>query len=150
MPLFKGSALNGAMVKPAADITAVDYTGGVSLGFDGEVYDNGGWHDNATNNSRLTVPAGVSYVQAGATVTVGNGTAGADMTLIIRKNGATSYDGVALQSADATAAGSNISACTGPVAVVAGDYFEAAFFYSTDASIDITAARTNFWIRAVG
>lgn len=142
--------VRGALVKKAADQVGVDFTGGTVVSWDAEAYDNSGWHDNVTNNSRLTVPADVFFVEVGATVTVGNGTAGADMTLAVRKNGLTSFDGTAVQTADAIAATANINVTTGPVAVVPGDYFEVAFFYTVDASIDITAARSNFWIKAVG
>lgn len=34
-----------------------------TLAFNSEDFDDGGWHDNATNNDRLTVPAGVSRVR---------------------------------------------------------------------------------------
>jgi hypothetical protein len=54
-------AHSGASVGKAS-ASAADYTAGVLVGWDSEFYDNGGWHDNVTNNSRLTVPSGVTRV----------------------------------------------------------------------------------------
>ncbi|MGZ8337918.1 MAG: hypothetical protein ACXWU1_14775, partial [Allosphingosinicella sp.] len=50
---------NACMVRKAADQTAANYSAGGFVAWDQEVYDDGGWHNNAVNNSRLTVPSGV-------------------------------------------------------------------------------------------
>lgn len=144
--------LRGAMVRKAADQVGFDYSAGATIAWDQEVYDSDNIHDNVTNNGRLTVPAGFSFARLGLELTMANNTAeagataGADITAIIRKNGATSYDGVAQQSIDAPTAAPCINVASGWIPVVAGDFFEAVLFNVGDASIDITSARSNFWI----
>lgn len=140
----------GALVKRVADDVGRDFTGGVSIIWDTEVYDSAAFHDNVTNNTRITIPAGVNRVQCGATVTLANNTIGADMTLIIRKNGATSYDGVGQFSVDAPTTSPAMNISTAPVDVVAGDFFETTLFNVGDAAIDTTAARSSFWCQVLG
>jgi hypothetical protein len=140
--------LRGAMVRKAADQVGFDYSAGATIAWDQEVYDTENFHDNVTNNGRLTVPAGCSFARLGLELTMANNTIGADITAIIRKNGTTSYDGCAQQSIDAPTAAPCINVTTGWVPVVAGDFFEATLFNVGDAAIDITAARSNFWIEA--
>jgi hypothetical protein len=52
-----GAPFAGALVSHSANqsITSASFT---TLGFNGEVFDTDAFHDNATNNSRLTVPTG--------------------------------------------------------------------------------------------
>lgn len=138
--------VRGAMVKKTADQIGADYSAGATIAFDAEVYDTDAIHDTVTNNSRLTVPARVRYVRCGCTVTFANLTAGVDLTVVIRKNGSSSYDGVPQQCVDAASAAPCVNLTSGSVPVVAGDYFEVVAFSPTDASSDITAARTTFWM----
>jgi hypothetical protein len=141
---------NAAMVKKAADQTGADYTGtGQFVAWDSEVYDDNSWHDNVTNNTRLTVPSGVSRVRVGGAVRVANGTAGVQIQLTIQKNASANFDGNMGMTATTFGATSLMSIASGPISVSAGDYFELLLAYSTtDTSIDITAARSNFWIEA--
>lgn len=139
---------NACMVKKAADQTGANYTVATSVAWDSEVYDDNGWHDNATNNSRLTVPAGVTRVRVGASVRMANVAAGSLTTLTLTKNGSSSFDGaISLeQNADSTAPRLAIS--SGPISATATDYFEVQLTVGTDTSIDVPAARSNFWIEA--
>lgn len=61
-------AFSGARVRKT---TSTSLTDGVNslIGFDSEVYDQGGYHDNATNNSRLIAPA-TGYYAAGCTMQI--------------------------------------------------------------------------------
>src|SRR5687767_11840600 len=52
-----GVAFSGALVKKSIDQTTADYSTSTAVAFDEEEYDIGGYHDNSTNNTRLTVPA---------------------------------------------------------------------------------------------
>lgn len=143
------NTLNGAMVKKAADQTGANYSGaGTAVAWTAEVYDVGGWHDNSSDNSRLTVPSGVSYVEVAATIRIANGTnevAG----IILMKNGSTSFDGNAHSAAVSGGTNYSYSFKSGAIAVTAGDYFEVLLFTSADTSIDVIAARSNFSIRAL-
>jgi hypothetical protein len=138
------------MAKKSADQTGANFTSGSILAWDGEVYDVGGWHDNVTNNSRLTVPSGVNYVEVSASVRYLNNTPDTWMSLTLLKNGSATFDGACQQGFEIGGAGASISIHSGVISVVAGDYFEVSMQVETDTSVDIAAARSNFSIRAVG
>lgn len=140
----------GALVKKSADQVALDASAGVTIAWDAETYDGANFHDNVTNNSRITVPVGVNRIQCGSTMTFANNTIGADVTLIVRKNGSTSFDGVGQLSVDAPVTTNSLNVVTAPIDVVAGDFMEVALFNVGDTSIDITAARSNFWCQVLG
>src|SRR4249919_1380923 len=76
-------SLVGAMVKKSADQTGANYSAGANIAWDAEVYDTSTIHDNATNNSRLTTPAGATYVQVGCNLRFVNVTASTDIILLI-------------------------------------------------------------------
>jgi hypothetical protein len=56
-------AFNGALVKKVANQTTANYTTLTAVAWDTEVYDTNSWHDNATNNTRVTVPSSVNKVR---------------------------------------------------------------------------------------
>lgn len=146
---FQGMAFKGCLVRPAADITSVDYSSSVSLPFDQETYDYGGWHDNSSNNTRITVPTGVSKVQLGGNVTIQNISSGNHVAVVISKNGAV-FDGYSATRQELSAATAfQFNVVTPPVEVVAGDYFEIDVNIETDTSVDITATLTSFWANAI-
>lgn len=144
-----GPAFSGALVRKAADQTAANYTTATAVAWDQEVYDEGGWHDNVTNNSRLTVPSGVTRIRLHASMYVTNNTSNTFMAIFFRKNGSDSYDG-ASHIIISIAANTSLTANSSPVlAVTAGDYFEVFFQSQSDTSITIDAARSHFAIEAV-
>ena len=126
-------AHSGASVGRSA--VAADYTAGAVVGWNSEFYDNGGWHDNVTNNSRLTVPAGVTRVDletyliwtdAAATTqsfTVQFYKNGSPLAPIFvrRTNSATWYSITTLRN----------------IVVVPGDYFEMHLTITGDASVTL-------------
>lgn len=142
----------GASVRKAADQTGANYTAGVTIAWDQETFDTGGWHDTVTNNSRMTVPTGlgITKVVCTANVRIQNITSGQTVSFGIMKNGSLVYDGVIVgDSVDAlTSLSKYVSG--GPIDCVAGDYFEAWLFVNSDTSIDIIATRSSFAIMAVG
>lgn len=92
--------------------------------FNAEGYDTDNIHDNVTNNSRMTVPAGVTQVRLVANLQYG-GSANGFRSLEIKKNGALLREcpqSVVL-SADALAA-TQLNVTSPKLDVVAGDYFE--------------------------
>lgn len=141
---------NACMVRKDVDQVAVDYmTAAVNVAWNQEVYDDGGWHDNVTNNSRLTVPSGVSRVRVGGTIVASASTASIMMSLGITKGSSASFDGRAGHAVtNSPNSLTRASVSTGPIPVVAGDYFELQFQVTTDNSINITAGQSNFWIEA--
>jgi hypothetical protein len=142
------NAFRGALVKKSADQTAANYTTITAVAWDAETYDVGGWHDNSTNNSRMTVPSGVTRVRFGACIAYANMTADTWILLSVRKNGSATYDGNPTHQAE-TGGTNGFCTVAGPVIeVTAGDFFELFLQVETDTSIDITAARSWFSIEA--
>lgn len=146
-PAAAGTKVRGAMVKKSADETAANYSTPAMIAWNAEVYDTNAIHDNATNNTRLTVPSGVSFVEVGCTLALDNVASGTVYTLLLFKNGSAAYDGFAGCSETTTSVPDpHINVASGPIAVTAGDYFEWRF-YCDDSSISVVAARSNAWMR---
>lgn len=138
--------VRGAMVKKSADQTAADYSASPAIAWDAEIFDTDSIHDNSTNNSRLTVPSGVTYVRCGAHVRLANVAASADIALVLSKNGSSIFNGACSQQHEYSGSTPRISFTSGPIPVAGGDYFESLLGISGDASIDITASISNFWM----
>ena len=120
-------AFSGALVYHSVGNDLV--TTSLPMEFDSEEYDEGGWHDTVTNNSRLTIPSGVTRVRLNGgwkdTSSVSN-----QSILTIRKNGSDSYNGVVHMEID-TAGGDALSVASPVLTVIAGDYFELYGYAST-------------------
>lgn len=128
----------GALVTKAANQTTANYTAAPAIAWDAEDHDTDSIHDNVTNNTRLSVPSGVTKVRVGACVEIASLTADLFVLLFIKKNGATGYIGIPSQNAEIGATTENIS-CWSPVLTVVGgtDYFEAHLLIETDNSITV-------------
>jgi hypothetical protein len=147
---------SGALVKKAADQTTANYSGFPAVAWDSEEYDTDAYHDNATNNSRLSVPAAGYYV-VGGEVAVGGGTLPASeyvRVLINRYNsGSVVQSGIGLPrhivevSATPTIHALGMSV---PILCSAGDYFELYFDTEADTSITVQANESWFGIWRVG
>lgn len=128
----------GALVSKSASQTL---TTGVStaINFNAESYDTDSIHDNVTNNTRLTVPTGVTKVRL-----IGSATFAANATgvrqLLIRKNNSSfigrhyGYDNDPQGSIV-----SSLSAHTSIVEVTGGDYFELHAYQNSGGNLDVTA-----------
>lgn len=103
-----------------------------------------------TNNSRLTVPAGVSKVRLSAAVRAESVLANDFCILVVNKNGSASWDGVAQQSVEINGFNVNVSCWSAPVDVSPGDFFEAMFNVASDTSITINASRSWFAMELLG
>ncbi len=137
-------AYRGALVKPNADITTVNATSGYTVVHDAESYDTDAIHDNATNNTRLTVPAGVTRVRLSANVDIALASNDDYMEHQILKGGIGNWDGAPDQLVEVglTLSKSNITSAV--VTVVAGDYFEQKIVIQSDTSVTIDKDRTWF------
>lgn len=141
-------AFSGCWATIGSALTTQNYTGGGSLPFNSEWFDVGGWHDNASNNDRLTVPSGVSYVIVNASVSLANLTANMHATLTItRYNSSNAATGSWHNSVEGFFQ-PYITCSVGPISVSAGDYFKAHLTIETDTSITIDAG-SNFSIYAL-
>lgn len=139
----------GALVKKSADETTANYTTAAAIPWDAETYDVGGWHSTVTNNSRFTVPAGVTKVRMQGGVDIAATTSGNFHLLQIQKNGSLAYDGCARQEIEIAASSSRMNLASPVLEVTAGDYFELFFFSEADASLTLNAANSWFAIESV-
>lgn len=139
-----GGSFRGALVKKSADQTGADYTAGPAIAWNAEEYDTDSIHDNATNNTRLTVPSGVTRVRLSGMVMVSNFTGSTDLSFYLSKNGAAPFTGWAGQKSDADDPGPYIGFHSAVLAVTSGDYFESNLYTFTDNSITVVAAGSWF------
>lgn len=133
----------GALVGLAADITTANYSGGVFVPFDLEDYDTDAVHDNSTNNSRLTVPAGVTHVRISFSVSIGLHAADQYVRAFLNKNGVSTIIGLnrSAQEIGSTFAWFNDHSAV--MEVVEGDYFE--IKVQTEADTSITVEKNGTW-----
>jgi hypothetical protein len=145
-PVFRGvTAYQTANISiPTGVETAVPYNG--------EVYDTDGFHDNVTNNTRITIPAGVGYVQIVANVRWFNiWTAGTNQSLRIKQNGA-SIPGIEVQHAvnpsQRGASKLDVQTTSPVVPCSEGDYFEV--FVTQDSGVSQSilgnASNSRVWV----
>lgn len=141
-----GGDFRGALVTKAADQTGANYTAVPTyIAWDTEAYDTDAIHDTVTNNSRLTVPAGVTKVRLTGQVAVSNATASEWATLAIDKNGVTTaYAGHGSTKAVSSDASPRLNVRGPVVSVVPGDYFQLRLTIQTDASVDVLATYSWF------
>lgn len=142
----------GALVKKAADQTTADYTAGAMIAWDSETggYDTSGFHDNVTNNSRLTIPVGVNYVRLSACVELSAVTADVWITLKIYKDGAiSSFIGHPTITIEAGTTTPTIEVVSPVLAVGEGNYFEAYLRIETDTSVTVISQGSWFAIEVV-
>lgn len=123
-----------SLLSVRAYANAVSVANNAVVPFAAESFDNGGFHDNVTNNSRLTVPSGgdgryVLTLHATITKSPPGGISGIGLKL--RKNGADLYSGAAvpqifhdMDSNGADAPSLIAAGVTALVDTVATDYYE--------------------------
>lgn len=122
--------------------------------WDGEDYDTDSIHDNVTNNTRLTVPSGVTRVRIRGQVFWATSTVG-DRIGEIYKNNSGSYVGYSKQNTSAItgygAAGSNnhSQAETPIIDVVAGDYFEFLVWQDTGGNLNVSSAASSWFFMEI-
>lgn len=124
------------------------------LAWNAEVYDGASFHDNVTNNSRMTIGSGVSYVElVGNLAVITNGTATAGSVLAtIWKNGSAMGTALAEDSRYTVGVGATVYLqVQSPVlAVGSGDYFELNVNQNTGAAAKLDVASANwFALKAV-
>lgn len=118
-------------------------TDGNAMAFQVEAFDTDGFHDNVTNNSRITIPTSGKYL-VGASVL--NPTSNSSTRLQIKLNGSTFIGGTGF-------VGNNGISPTASVSTLydftAGDYVE--IFCAATSGVPSSSgdARTNFWITSI-
>jgi hypothetical protein len=114
------------------------------MAFGAEEYDSDGFHNNVTNNSRLTIPSGVTLVRLSACIAITDG-AGGQAVINLLKDGAATARGMFFNDVDYVAATKYIAGVSAPLIVSAGQYFETQLF-TTNATTALNDDRTWFQI----
>lgn len=121
----------------AAKSANQSYTSGIeaAVQFDGaDTYDTDAMHDPASNNTRLTVPAGATQAQLGFNLLFPSATG--NQAARVLKNGGT-FAGMPVDTSDVSGA-DEINGFSAWVNVVPGDYFE--LMVTTGANLTLAAA----------
>jgi hypothetical protein len=144
-----GSTFSGSRVY-SSSATSIPNGTITIVNFNTEVFDVGGYHDNSTNNSRFTIPAGKGgYVLIyGILKFAVNG--GNNRQIYIRKNGTTRIVG-----GNEDSAGTDYSTDCQATLIddcVPGDYYELAGVQDTGGSLNTVSGinGTNFMITYLG
>lgn len=135
--------LNGAKATTAGS-TNQDYTTAAAVPWETEAYDTDSWHDNATNNSRMTVPTGVTKVDVHGHLFLQALGSDEQTILAIYKNGSE----VLSTFQTVPAVGRRVQIYGMGLECVATDYWEIYLQHATDTTITINA-QSEFTIRAV-
>ena len=137
-PNFVGCLLGKTNTQTLGNATVTSIT------FNDEFFDTNSFHDNATNNTRITIPAGLGGKYAlTATLSYKSNSTGIRLIYFLR-NGTVTNSGVeitALNGFDMSISASCI------MEVSAGDYLEIAGYQNSGGNLNIdvvTAARTQF------
>ena len=127
---------------------AISISTSTKLAFDAEYADTDAIHDNATNNSRLTVPAGISLIKLSCNI-VATSLGSANLSVEIWKNN-TQYE-TGMPAGDVLDTGiTGESTCylqlsTPPIAVSPGDYFEVRVFTIDTGGCNVTGTDDETW-----
>ena len=130
----------GCLINRVANQTAANYSVGSFIPFDDEVYDTDGFHDNATNNSRITIPSGlgITKVRLSYRVIVSSLNSADATRAHVFKNGAGSLvGGGSFMSEISTTIDLSSTSSTAVLDVVDGDYFEVWLDTEGDTSITV-------------
>ena len=138
----------GATVYHSVDIVSPTYP--YTMIFNTELADTDAIHDTVTNNSRLTVPTGVTTARLKGRVTwTATIAADAGVALTIYKNGSAVYFGVGKATGGKAAYTNPTLECqTADIPVVAGDYFQLVAD-TTDATSTIDSSDSWFQMELV-
>ena len=138
---IKPNRFMGCLAIKGANQTTADYSAGLTVAWDGtDVYDTDGFHDPASNNSRISVTngLGIKKVSLSASMQTSLGTALIYAEIDILKNGA-NFQGNRISVLASNNTVHAIHAITAPVTVVPGtDYFQT-YYNNLDTSITVSA-----------
>lgn len=141
------SSFKGALVYNSINQSITTSGAAQELLFDSESYDTNDIHDTVTNNTRLTVPTGVTKVRIVAKSTFAPSTVGY-RNLQIRKNGSATFDGYVSEQFDAVSDGSafTILNISSPIITVsATDYFECTVFQTSGGALNVQGNSASTW-----
>lgn len=140
-------AFSGALVTISAN-QSINNNTPTFINWDAEEYDTDGYHDNVTNNTRLTVPEDGWYVISGGAVFASNATG--YRRIQIFRNG-TAFRGRATHSQNAVnGLATSMATSSSAFLCTAGDYFEFEVTQTSGGALNvITNTSTYFAIRRI-
>ncbi len=138
-------AYRGALVDKSGN--QVISTGGfVALSWDQENYDTDDIHDNSTNNTRLSVPVGVTRVRLTGGLALQASASGNERVIRITKNGSAVLGGGNQQIINPTASTGFFSLSSAVLTVVGGtDYFESEIFQDSGGNLNALTSEHTFF-----
>lgn len=136
MRLDSGSAGTFSGARGVAASQAIGNAAWTAVAMSSESFDEGNWHDNSTNNSRFTVPGGVSYARVTATMSfVANATG--DRYIRFDKNGS-QYTGSFARDGNSTEPNGTQLQLADVIPVVAGDYLEVKVYQDSGGNLNVS------------
>jgi hypothetical protein len=115
-------SFRGALVYTSSPTTISG--SGRTVSFNSETYDTDGIHDNTTNNTRLTVPSGVTKVRLSGAISTTGLALGASFRTKILKNAVGFREGGGFNFVTEVSSAGEGRVDTGVISVSSGDYFE--------------------------
>lgn len=143
LPDFRGCYLTRASFQSIVSAATTP------LLFDSEVFDTDNFHSTSTNLGRITIPAGVNMVELTGNVDFASGGIGERALWITDQSGGLhGFDRRQLGAAGLA----DINVCSGPIPVVAGNWFELIPYHSVGSALNANSAggRTFFKCKVVG
>jgi len=139
-PAHAGALVHGTSSQSLSDGTVT------AIGFNQEDYDTDTIHDNSTNNTRLSVPSGVTKVRLVGQLSFNSNSTGRRM-ISIYKNGSGSYAGRIQGSYNADSGGGQLITVNSPVLEVVGgtDYFELMGYQTSGGALLVNLTSSNSW-----
>lgn len=140
-PSGGGSFVGCRVYKSSGQTVGTTYT---ALTFDTESFDTNTMHDNATNNTRITIPTTGYYLIGGLCTTDGNANGGAQ----VRINGTTLIGTNA--NGNAAASVQNGGHTSTIYSLTAGDYVELLGYFGSSQTSTSGLNGTQFWVYKIG
>lgn len=117
-----------------------------AINFNAETFDTDAIHNNVTNNSRLTVPAGVSEVRLRWAVAFTAAPSSSEIEVQLRRNGtATVAGGLSVSQPANQTYTTQVNGVSGKIAVSAGQYFELFGRIAGAASVNTSTGSQRCW-----
>ena len=147
-PVFVGVKVTHSVNQSIPDLTTT------TLNFDGEEYDTSGFHDNVTNNERLTVPAGLggTYI-IGMDIEWDPSSGGQFRKASIILNGVTTIGVDSFRDVGSGADDENYNTITIERQLAVGDFVEIDVLHDEGAALDVVVAAAyspRFWMELAG
>ena len=144
-----GASFVGCILTKTAN-QSINNLSSTAISWDSELKDTDGFHNNSTNNTRITIPSGKGglYLITGQTSYAANSTGYRAAT--IRKNGSDYY---VFWNARATDGEWSVGSVSNLIELAAGDYLEMFTYHNAGTAININGGNTygaNFGVQYLG